>query len=130
MITIPDMKKIVPYREKLGKEVFNAQGVLDFYLEDNKIKYFLNNNGDSKNFRCIKNYSDKYKLFAYKTLGVTSYTKYFILDIEKQEVFEVFSGYIEGIKAWIEYLLDGGSIEKAKEENKKSLEEFDPCNGI
>ena len=55
---------------------------------------------------------------------------YFVLDIEKQEVFATrtcLTSMKEDMIEWIEYLNDGGSLEKAEEENKLYQENtYDP----
>ena len=129
MISIPKLKKIVPEDKFLNKETYRVTDVLDFYLEDNKLYCFLNNNGKVASIRCLKNYDNMYKIFGYKTSGVLSHTKYLVLDVKNQDLFVYCGGQyatMGPLKKWIEYLLSGGSFELAKVINEQELNDFNP----
>lgn len=128
-IKIPDLTKIKTTENFLGKDLYYVYEVLPFFLENNNLYYFRDNTGTVKDkIRCIKNYDNKYKIFAYKTTGRLSHTKYFILDVSKQEISLASSGdCLPFIKEWLEYLLAGGTLEEALELKKIR---FNPADGI
>lgn len=127
---IPKLEELKPDYSRDDKEFYAVCDVVDFYIENNNLIYPLNNHGGVNKIRCIKNYDNKYKIFAYKTLGLLSHTKYFLLDTNENKLYRYCGGYDATSKIledWVEYLLSGGSYEKALEENKL---DYDPFEGI
>lgn len=132
MIHIPKLIKLKPSYTANDKEMFEVCNVLDFYLEKDSLIYPTNNAGGKNKIKCIKNY-DKYKIFGYKTSGVLSSTIYFMLEVCSQELFMYYEGQyttVEPLKEWIEYLLAGGNIDKAREYNDSLDNGFNPFEGI
>lgn len=105
---------------------------IDIVLEDNSL--YKTHRREDKSYwdrlKCLKNLNEKYKLFVDKYMQVSYEAVYFVLDIEKQEVFATrtcLTSMKEEMIEWIEYLNDGGSLEKAEEENKLYQENtYDP----
>ena len=128
-IDIPNLKKLKPDDKFLGKDLYSVYEVHQFFLEDDSLCYFKDKKGACKGkMRCVKRYQDKYKIFAYKTSGRLSHTKYFILDLNSQEISLAGSGEtLSFLNDWIEYLMDGGTLEKALINNR---DKYDPSEGI
>lgn len=132
-INIPKLIKLESNYTNNNKNMFEVASVLDFYIENNSLLYLLNNSGDTNKIKCIKNYNNDYKIFAYKTLGTLSHTIYFLLDINKQVLYQYDGGFYatsDILKEWVDYLLQGGTYEKAIEYNKSMDNGFNPFEGI
>ena len=130
MIKIPKLTELKYEYIRDNKEYYCVPEVLDFYIENNNLICPLTNDGKTIKIRCIKKYDDKYKIFSYKTLGTLSHSIYFLLDIDKNKLYLYEVSYFADsapLKEWVEYLMSGGSLEKALAENEL---EYDPCAGI
>lgn len=134
MIKIEKLDELKPSYNRGGKDFYEVAHVLSFYIENNNLICPLDNCGSIAKMKCFKKYDNKYKIFGFKTLGILSHTVYFLLDIENNKLYLYDDGSqwssLQPLKDWVEYLLSGGSVEKAVEENNKCLNEFDPTEGI
>lgn len=126
---IPQLLKLEIMDVLNDKNIYHIYDVPAFYLEDNNLYLLIDNSNNKKyKMRCIRNFNDKYKVFAYKTSGRLSKTKYFLLDSNKEEVYLVDEYLpITSLTEWIEYLLSGGTLEEALELKKIR---FNPADGI
>ena len=128
-MVIPELLKLEIMDIFNGKNLYHIYDVPAFYLEDNNLYLLIDNSNNKKyKMRCIRNFNDKYKVFAYKTSGRLSQTKYFLLDADKKEV-SLIKDYLsmEVLTEFIEYLLAGGTLEEALELKKIR---FNPADGI
>ena len=128
-MVIPELLKLEIMDIFNGKNLYHIYDVPAFYLEDNNLYLLIDNSNNKKyKIRCIRNFNDKYKVFAYKTSGRLSMTIYFLLDSNKEEVYLVDEYLpITSLTEWIEYLLSGGTLEEALELKKIR---FNPADGI
>lgn len=130
-IHIPKLKLLNVDYERYGKQMYQVCDVLDFYIENAKLLQPLNNtNTETQSMRCLKNYNNEYKIFAYKTLGVLTHTEYFLLSVSDNKVYILLSGDLDSLKEWCEYLSNGGSYEKATKHNETFKLDFDISEGI
>lgn len=132
-INIPNMTEIKPEYTRDDKDFYVVSGVLDFYLDKNQLCYMLDNYGKVGKIRCLKKYGNEYKIFAYKTLGIMSQTVYFFLDMNNTKLYLYNGGSwadSSSLEEWAEYLISGGSLEKAIKYNEENKSSFDPFKGI
>lgn len=128
-MVIPELLKLEVMDVLNDKNIYHIYDVPPFYLENNNIYLYINNLNDEKyKMRCIRNFNNKYKVFAYKTSGRLSEAKYFLLDVDKGEISLVKDYFsMSSLSEWIEYLLEGGTLKEAIERKKTR---FNPADGI
>lgn len=117
VIYIPSIKEITPNSE--GVFTPNPYYVLPFYIKDGALCYRVSSSGKEEKMKCVRKLSN-YKIFAYKTLGAYPHTRYFILNTLDQTIQSANTedATLKEIVEWVEYLLDGGSLELAEQHNQ------------